>query len=142
MSVQLFISPPRAVTSRQIKRPNTGTAPALSAPCSVFKHIPESKWTLVDLLCLRVEAEVKPGGGAAAELSEAAQAELLELCEDQFARLEKVNSCFHLTRPTGLCHQSLDVQVKYKPQIVSLCCSFRMRSYCVNRISVRIRKSR
>lgn len=31
------------------------------------------------------------GGRPAAELSEAAQSELLELCEDQFAQLEKVN---------------------------------------------------
>lgn len=37
-----------------------------------------------------VQTEEKPGGQAPAELSEEARNELLELCEDQFAQLEKV----------------------------------------------------
>lgn len=38
------------------------------------------------LCCLRVQAD----GRAAAQLSEAAQSELLDICEEQFAQLEKV----------------------------------------------------
>lgn len=39
------------------------------------------------LCCLRVQAD----GRAAAQLSEAAQSELLDICEEQFAQLEKVH---------------------------------------------------
>lgn len=51
-------------------------------------------------MCICVQAEVKPEGQAAAELSEAALSELLDQCEDQFAALEKVNSQFNLARLT------------------------------------------
>ncbi|XP_040892473.1 centromere protein K [Toxotes jaculatrix] len=44
-------------------------------------------------------AEVKPGGQAASELSEAAQSELLELCEEQFAQLEKLQNEIILSEP-------------------------------------------
>ncbi|XP_018520320.1 centromere protein K [Lates calcarifer] len=45
-------------------------------------------------------AEVKPGvQAAAAELSEAAQSELLDLCEDQFAQLEKLQNEIILCEP-------------------------------------------
>ncbi|XP_038570113.1 centromere protein K [Micropterus salmoides] len=44
-------------------------------------------------------AEVKPGGQAAAELSEAAQSELMDLCEDQFAKLEKLQNEIILCEP-------------------------------------------
>ncbi|XP_010732513.3 centromere protein K [Larimichthys crocea] len=37
-------------------------------------------------------AEVKPGGAAAAELSEAAQTEVMDMCEDQFDLLEKLQN--------------------------------------------------
>ncbi|XP_074485114.1 centromere protein K [Sebastes fasciatus] len=37
-------------------------------------------------------AEVKPGGQAAAELSEAAERELMDRCQDQFAQLEKLQN--------------------------------------------------
>lgn len=49
--------------------------------------------TFLSFLCFRVEAE---GGQAAAELSEAAQGELMDQCEDQFAQLEKVNSSSYM----------------------------------------------
>ncbi|XP_024861838.1 centromere protein K isoform X2 [Kryptolebias marmoratus] len=39
-----------------------------------------------------MEVEVEADGGAAARLSEAAQAELLELCEEQFTHLEKLQN--------------------------------------------------
>lgn len=42
----------------------------------------------VFLVC--VQTEEKPAGQAPAELSEEARSELLELCEEQFAQLEKV----------------------------------------------------
>lgn len=41
--------------------------------------------------CFFLKAEVEAVGEVAAQLSEAAQSELLQLCEDQFAQLEKVN---------------------------------------------------
>ncbi|TKS69188.1 Centromere protein K [Collichthys lucidus] len=37
-------------------------------------------------------AEVKPGGAAAAEVSEAAENEVIDMCEDQFALLEKLQN--------------------------------------------------
>ncbi|XP_070684466.1 centromere protein K [Pempheris klunzingeri] len=40
-----------------------------------------------------------PGGQAAAELSEAAQTELLDLCEDQFGQLEKLQNEIILSEP-------------------------------------------
>lgn len=55
-----------------------------------FKNTPKSNSTPFELLCVRVQAEVKPGGAAAAELSEAAQTEVMDMCEDQFDLLEKV----------------------------------------------------
>ncbi|XP_026215935.1 centromere protein K [Anabas testudineus] len=45
------------------------------------------------------EAELKPDGGAAAELSEAALSELLDQCEDQFAALEKLQNEIILCEP-------------------------------------------
>ncbi|XP_029299307.1 centromere protein K [Cottoperca gobio] len=44
-------------------------------------------------------AEVKSGGQAAAELSEAALSELMDLCEDQFAQLEKLQNEIILCEP-------------------------------------------
>ncbi|XP_044047363.1 centromere protein K [Siniperca chuatsi] len=44
-------------------------------------------------------AEVKPGGQTAAGLSEAAQSELMDLCEDQFAKLEKLQNEIILSEP-------------------------------------------
>ncbi|KAK5604420.1 hypothetical protein CRENBAI_017717 [Crenichthys baileyi] len=43
--------------------------------------------------------EVRAGGEAAAKLSEAAQSELLELCEEQFAQLEKLQNEIILCEP-------------------------------------------
>nr|XP_020451832.1 centromere protein K isoform X2 [Monopterus albus] len=43
--------------------------------------------------------EVNPGSQAAAELSQAAQAELLDMCEDQFALLEEVQNEIVLREP-------------------------------------------
>ncbi|XP_049901208.1 centromere protein K [Epinephelus moara] len=48
---------------------------------------------------LQIMGEVKSGGQAAAELSEAAQTELLDLCEDQFAQLEKLQNEIILCEP-------------------------------------------
>lgn len=59
---------------------------------------------------------------AAAELSEAAQTELLNLCEEQFAQLEKVIDFDHNRVWMYRCElQAADC--------VSLCCSFRMTFY-------------
>ncbi|XP_031720390.1 centromere protein K [Anarrhichthys ocellatus] len=44
-------------------------------------------------------AEVKLGGQAAAELSEAAQSELMDQCEEQFAQLEKLQNEIILCEP-------------------------------------------
>ena len=78
-----------------------------------FKGLPTSRLTLFVLLCFRVEAEVNQA--AAAELSEAAQCELMDQCEDQFTQLEKVNWAV-------LYHQSLGVQIlRYKLRTVSVC---------------------
>ncbi|XP_070781093.1 centromere protein K [Enoplosus armatus] len=44
-------------------------------------------------------AEVKPGGQAAAELSEDALSELMDQCEDQFAQLEKLQNEIILCEP-------------------------------------------
>ncbi|XP_076585196.1 centromere protein K [Chaetodon auriga] len=44
-------------------------------------------------------AEVKLGGQEAAELSEAARSELFDLCEDQFAQLEKLQNEIILCEP-------------------------------------------
>ncbi|KAM3623397.1 uncharacterized protein V6R79_010694 [Siganus canaliculatus] len=44
-------------------------------------------------------AEEKPDGQSAAEMSEAAQSELLQLCEDQFAQLEKLQNEIILCEP-------------------------------------------
>ncbi|XP_041789847.1 centromere protein K [Chelmon rostratus] len=44
-------------------------------------------------------AEVKPSGQDAAELSEAARSELFDLCEDQFAQLEKLQNEIILCEP-------------------------------------------
>lgn len=48
----------------------------------------------MESVCLVVQAEMEP---AEAELSEAAQTELIEKCEQQFAQLEKVISRLYLT---------------------------------------------
>lgn len=45
-----------------------------------------------DILCVHVQSEVRPGCQAPTELSDAARRELMELCEEQFAQLEKVKA--------------------------------------------------
>lgn len=86
-----------------------------SALYPVFKDI--TKLTLTPFclfLCVRVQAEEMPGGQAPAELSETARRELMELCEDQFAHLEKVKSCLNLASHAVLPNQSLHVWRRYK----------------------------
>lgn len=73
--------------------------PFFSVLYSVFKDTSKSNSTAFDLLFVRVQAEVKPGVQEAAELSEAARCELFDLCEDQFAQLEKVKPCLNLRHP-------------------------------------------
>ena len=70
-------------------------------------------------------------------LSEAAFSELMEQCEDQFTQLEKVMSPRAVLYTMGP-----EEKKRYKLQSVSLCCSFRMRSYCLNQMHVRILKTR
>lgn len=106
----------------------------MSVLFSILKDIPKFNLTPFGLLCARVQAEERPGGQAPAGLSEAARSELMELCEDQFAQLEKVKLCLSLTNHALLPGDGANY--------VSLCCSFRMRLYCVRLILVRIRKSR
>lgn len=67
---------------------DTCTLPSLAVLYSAFKEIASFNPTPSDLLCVRVKAEKveKPGG----QLSAAAQRELMERCEDQFAQLEQV----------------------------------------------------
>lgn len=88
---------------------------------------------------LRGQVEGRADGEAAAQLSEAAQAELLELCEENFVRLEKVNtSIFSISH--GICLASTRIS-KVTNHIVCLCCSFRMKSLFVSLTILRILKN-
>lgn len=55
-------------------------------------------------------AEVQADGEAAVQLSEAAQAELLQLCEDQFAQLEKLQNEIILCEP-DICEKQQEQSV-------------------------------
>ncbi|XP_069561119.1 centromere protein K [Brachyistius frenatus] len=56
-------------------------------------------------------AEVRAGGPAAAQLSEAAQSELMDLCEEQFAQLEKLQNDIILCEP-DFCENPQEQSVK------------------------------
>ena len=103
--------------------------------------------TSFDLYCFHVQAEVAGGGDATPQLSEAAQSELLEMCEEQFTYLEKVNALFN----TISCRSTLNLTMRWMylkirnlrlRVCVSLCCSFRMRLFSLNQIFVRINRNR
>ncbi|KAM6939548.1 centromere protein K [Xenentodon cancila] len=58
-----------------------------------------SRLPVADVTSSALAGEVNAGGRAAAELSEAAQSELLELCERQFSQLEKLQNEIILSEP-------------------------------------------
>lgn len=58
------------------------------------KHTQTHMHTKADMLCFSVQTEVK---SLQPEWTEAAQAELLSLCEEQYAQLEKVRPSFTST---------------------------------------------
>ena len=95
--------------------------------------------TACGLCHARVQTQEKPSGQAPALLLDAARIELMELCEDQFAELEKVKSRLNARRFPD---RSLVVRYTVPMVCLCLCCSFRMKLYCVSLILVKIRKSR
>lgn len=125
--------------NRQLMAPKTRTLLLYSALYPMFKDTARFKLKPCGLFRVRVQTKEKPSGQAPAQLSEAAQRELMELCEDQFAQLEKVMSRLNARSCTD---RSLDMRYTVPTVCLCLCCSFRMKLYYASPSPVKIRKNR